>query len=283
MPIDLLDQPVRRVAVAVLDLELTGLDAENDQICEVAIVRCGEELEEYQTLVKPTAPMSPGARKVHRISDEMLADAPPFAKVASKIKQLVDDAVVVCHNVAFDLCFLHRAFEDAGLELLPPVTLDTLLMSRRLFAFPRNDLASACAKMKIEFQGAHRALADARVTYQLLNRILEIVDPEERVTVQELSDLVGALAPNSPLRLRQQQTVRDALRRRKTIWIDYQATSDPTVGLIHREVGVWHIKLPRMQGWCYLREGERVFRLDRIRKVWPGVRPYDIPEFRRRI
>ena len=269
--------------MAVLDLELTGLDPEKDQICEVAIVRCDKEVKEYQTLVKPTVEMSPGARKVHGISDEMLSDAPCFAEVAPRVRRLIDDAVVVCHNVAFDLCFLHRAFEDLGLELPPPVTLDTLLMSRRFFAFRRNDLASACAKMKIDFQGAHRALADARVTYQLLRRIMEIIDPDERVTVQELSDLMGALAPNSPLRLRQQQTIRDGLRRGRTIWIDYQATNDPTVGLIHREVGVWHVKLPRMQGWCYLRQSERVFRLDRIRKVWPGVHPYDIPDFKRRI
>ena len=36
---------------------------------------------------------------------------------------------------------------------------------------------------------------------------------------------------------------------------------------------------PRVQGWCYLRKGERVFRLDRMRTVEPAGRPYDIPDF----
>ena len=103
------------------------------------------------------------------------------------------------------------------------------------------------------------------------------------MTLRELKALIGALAPDSPLRLRQTKLLRDALEGRSTLVIEYQNTSEPVKGTIQREIGVWMLKLPYIQAWCYLRHGERVFRLDRIRTVLPGGRTYDIPEFEPRI
>ena len=60
--------------------------------------------------------------------------------------------------------------------------------------------------------------------------------------------------------------------------IEYQSTSDPLHGLTRRDVDIWHMRLPRIQGYCHLRQGERVFRLDRIRSVAGLERTYDIPE-----
>ena len=77
--------------------------------------------------------------------------------------------------------------------------------------------------------------------------------------------------------------MRDAYRRRQTVWLEYLSTSDPREGTSRREVAIWRLNSPRIQGWCYLREGERVFRFDRIRGVEPGVQTYEIPEFKPRI
>ena len=98
-----------------------------------------------------------------------------------------------------------------------------------------------------------------------------------------LQELLGALAPNSPLRKRQERLLRDAFRRRRTVWIDYLSTSDPLEGTVRREVAIWKMKTPRIQGWCYLREGERVFRLDRMREVTAGEQAYEVPPFKARI
>lgn len=279
MTIELQHQLARTVPIAVLDLEMTGLDPENDRVCEVAVVRGegGRVVRELQTLVRPQARMSPGARKVHGISDEMLATAPTFAQVAPRILEILEGAVVVCHNVPFDLGFLHREFDEARVHFAPPVTVDTLYMSRRLFALPRNNLGEVCRRMGVDLDRAHRALSDARATFGIYHRMLELLDPECQVTVQELNDLIGALAPNSPLRLRQQQVLRDAYREHRTVWIRYQSMGSQSLGVTHREIGIYRLRLPKVQAWCYLREGERVFRLDRIRSVRKGERDYEIP------
>lgn len=282
---DLLNTPARGVSIAVVDLEMTGLRAESDRVVEIAVIRAdgSEVLLEYDTLVRPPVAMSEGAVRVSGITPEMLAEAPRFAEVASEVEEALSGAVLVCHNVPHDLIFLDREMRSSGHDLGPPVSLDTLEMSRRLFAFPRNNLQEVCERLGIPLDTRHRALADARATFTAYHTMLDILDPGGVLTVEELVDLLGALAPNSPLRRRQERLIKDAHRKRQTIWIDYVSTEDPREGVVRREVAVWKVKLPRIQGWCYLREGERVFRLDRIRTVEPGERTYEIPEFTGRI
>ncbi|MCB9685104.1 MAG: WYL domain-containing protein [Alphaproteobacteria bacterium] len=277
---DLFSLPLREAPIAALDLEMTGLSPKGDRVCEIAVVtgEGGRVHREFQTLVHAGVPMSEGARKCHGISEHMLVGAPIFAEIAGDVVSALRDVVVVAHNVDFDLGFLHREFDGSPVVLPPPVTLDTLLMARRLFAFRRNGLVDACAELGVELRGVHRALSDARACFDLFYRMAELLDPHGEVTVRDLNDLIGALAPNSPLRLQQQQVLRDAFRERRSVWLDVQSTSDPIGGTIRREVDLWFLRLPRLQGYCHLRQAERVFRLDRIRHVALGDRTYEIPE-----
>jgi DNA polymerase III epsilon subunit family exonuclease len=275
----LLEGLARSVPVAVLDLEMTGLSPEGDRICEVAVVRGRDGVveREFQTLIRPDVPMSAGALQCHGITDTMLFGAPVFGEVAGDVVTALHDAVVVCHNVDFDMGFLHRELDGTPLVLPPPVTLDTLLIARRLFSFRRNGLAELCRELDIPLSGAHRALADARATFTLYFKLLEALDPHRAMCVRDVSDLVGALAPSSPLRLQQQQVLRDAHRLQRRVEIEYQTTSDPLNGLTVREVDLWVLRLPRVQGFCHLRGGERVFRLDRMRAVRMTDTPYEVP------
>lgn len=282
---DLLGMSARSVSIAVMDLEMTGLRAETDRVCEVAVVRAdGEEVVvEFDTLVRPPIAMSEGAQRVSGITPDMLTDAPLFSEVAGQVLDVLEGAVVVAHNVPHDLAFLTREMRGSGIEMGLPVALDTLTMSRRFFAFPSNSLSDVCARLGIELTQHHRALADARATFEAYHQMLDILDPEGRLTVGELDDLMAALAPHSPLRKRQERILREAHRQRRTVWIEYINAADPLAGVVRREVAIWKVKMPRIQGWCFLREGERVFRLERMRAVEPGDRTYEIPSFKRRI
>lgn len=284
-PGDLLNSPLRDAPFAVVDLEMTGLDAARDRICEIGIVlfQGGRVLREFQTLVRPPIPISKGARKVVDITEEELAEAPVFAEVADAVRDLLAGAIFVAHNVPFDLGYLHREFELLGTPLEEPVSLDTLLVARRLFAFRRNNLANICKELKIPLEGHHRALADARATVSVLAAMLEMLDPLDQMSVEDLADLVGALAPNSPLRVRQKHQLREAFRLRSTVRIGYVSTGKASQVVVDREIGIWKLKLPYLQAWCYLRSGERVFRLDRIRTVAPGEQNYEVPTFKSRI
>ncbi|MEQ1501838.1 MAG: exonuclease domain-containing protein [Myxococcota bacterium] len=276
---DLADLGLAAAPVAVLDLELTGLSPKGDRVCEIAIVRGagGTVIREFQTLIRPGVPMGADAVSCTGITDAMLIGAPFFAEIAGDAVTALRGCVVVAHNVDFDLGFLHRELDGAPVVLPPPVTLDTLAIARRLFAFKRNGLLDACRELGVAVRGAHRALSDARAAFDLFYRMVEVLDPAGRFTVRDLADLVGALAPNSPLRLVQQQVLRDACRLRRTVTIEYQSTSEPATGCVTRDVDPWFVRLPKFHGYCHLRGSERVFRLERVRSVALTERTFELP------
>ena len=95
---------------AVIDVETTGF-SRNDRIVEVACVTVtgGEIVDEYDTLVQPER--DPGPVRIHGITPTMLQSAPPFAAVAADIAMRLDGAILVAHNISFDVRFLSQEIE----------------------------------------------------------------------------------------------------------------------------------------------------------------------------
>lgn len=156
----------------VLDVETTGIDRKNDRIVEIAILEIanGNIVDQYQTLVNPGIPISPGAYQVHGISDADVASAPKAEHIAAEIADRLRGKPVVGHSVTFDLDFVEEAFRDAGItEKLSYI--DTLSFSRKLFpTFPKYGLQELLSLLNIEKGEAHRALGDAISTYRLFER-----------------------------------------------------------------------------------------------------------------
>jgi DNA polymerase III subunit epsilon len=280
------DSLARDATYAVLDLEFTGLDPAVDRVCEIAIARVQGDrvIDRWSSLVGSGQPMSIPAIRVTGLTDGALSGAPPFAAVADEVLERLAGAVPVSHNVPSDWGFLQREFARLD-RPLPPAEpcIDTLLWSRRLFCFPKNNLAEVCQRLGIPGPG-HRAMSDVEATAGVLRQILGLLDPGGDHRLGDLLDLVDALAPNSPLRLKHQQLVTDAWRTKKTLWIDYLSTTDPLAGAVRREVAVWSVKVPRFQAWCLLRGDERVFRMDRVTHAAEGDREVEVPAgFKRRV
>lgn len=83
-----------------LDSETTGL-SDSDQVIEVAVLDTdGSPL--LVSLVKPTIPVSPGARSVHGIEDDELANAPGFNEVLPELERMLNGRVVVVYNLEYD-------------------------------------------------------------------------------------------------------------------------------------------------------------------------------------
>ncbi|HEY6534040.1 MAG TPA: 3'-5' exonuclease [Acidimicrobiales bacterium] len=162
---------------AVVDVETTGLDPSTDRVVEVAVVRCddrGRTVSEWSTLVHPDR--DPGPTAVHGITVDDLAAAPRFADVVPELLRQLDGTVVTAHNLAFDAAFLAAECRRSGLQGPMGFGLCTLTLARSLY--PGRDgysLATCSAAAGIEQIDAHRALADARVTAELLARMLDAV------------------------------------------------------------------------------------------------------------
>lgn len=99
--------------LAVVDVETTGF-SRYDRIVEFACVTVvdGAVVEEYETLIQPER--DPGPVHIHGITPEMLQAAPPFETVAGDISSRLDGAVLVAHNISFDVRMLRQEAARLG-------------------------------------------------------------------------------------------------------------------------------------------------------------------------
>ena len=121
--------------------------------------------DEFDTLLNPERNI--GAQHIHGISPDMVVGAPTFREVAATLAEHVHGAVLVCHNIGFDVPFLAHEFTRAGGVFHPGTPRCTL-------AATRQKLSIACRDHDIPLSDAHSALADARATALLARKMLSL-------------------------------------------------------------------------------------------------------------
>ena len=190
---DDLGTPLSQVTFVVLDVETTGGSPATCSLTEVAAARYrgGELLGTYQTFVRPDERIPPFITALTGISDAMVADAPRIGEMLPSFLEFLGGAVVVGHNVRFDLSFLNHALESTGRDRLANATVDTLALARRLVRdmVPNCKLGTLAASLHLPHQPSHRALTDVLATGDLLHALLERAGSFGIVGLEELLDL----------------------------------------------------------------------------------------------
>jgi DNA polymerase III epsilon subunit-like protein len=146
---------------AVVDVETTGTDAKLGDLVEIAVVkvRDGAITDRWSTLVNPGRPIV--GNQMHGITDADVAGAPSPAEAVGQALDKIGDALVVGHNVGFDLGFLEEALPAAKFE--PGRYLDTLVLARE--GYPevgQYKLDSLSSFFGIDLTQSHRAQPSAR-------------------------------------------------------------------------------------------------------------------------
>lgn len=156
--------------VAVLDVETTGWNPDEDAIVEVGgvIVENGVRTTEWSTLVNPGRPVPESATRIHGIDDRMLAGAPSPAAAAQTVRTNCGGHVLAVHNARFDIPFVNAMLRKAGVPPLLAPVIDTLGLARGLPESEGNTLGELAERFGVEHAELHRALPDARVTAALL-------------------------------------------------------------------------------------------------------------------
>ncbi len=174
---DDLGTPLHDVTFAVLDLETTGASANDCAITEIGAVRyrAGECLGTFQTLVNPGVPVPPFITVLTGITEAMLVPAPPVAEVLPALLEFVGGAVIVGHNVRFDIGFLDAALVAHSYPRLGHRRVDTIGLARRLLRdeVPNLRLVTLARYLRTSVDPCHRALDDARATAEVLHALIE--------------------------------------------------------------------------------------------------------------
>lgn len=169
--------PLFDVPFCILDLETTGGSPRDCEITEIGAVRYrrGQIEGTFQTLVNPGVPLPPFITVLTGITQAMVVEAPRIEEALPSFIEFVGDAVIVGHNVRFDLSFLNAAAERLGYQRFPKRFIDTVGLARRLVRPEvRNlKLGTLAAHFRSPVTPNHRALEDAKATAHVLFALLE--------------------------------------------------------------------------------------------------------------
>lgn len=152
-----------RDVIVAIDLETTGLDVAEAQIIEIGAVKFREHeiLETYNTLVDPGSPVPAKVTAITHIRQKDIVGAPKIADVLPTLTAFIGDALLLGHNIDFDLRFFHKQgvlTNNSGIDTYE-------LASVLLPTTPRYNLNALMQALNLSPEGNfHRALADAMAT-----------------------------------------------------------------------------------------------------------------------
>lgn len=170
-----------------LDIETTGLSAQDDHIIEVAIVRFDYNgiVDEWSSLVKPAISIPAFTTHLTGITNEMVKDAPSLKDIKETVLEKLEGCPIMGHFIPFDVGFLNA--KGFGLE---NQLLDTCQLAQAFIAKePSYSLEVLCQKLGIRQVSAHRALDDVKANIDLFLQLAEHIrslSDKEKAAIQPL-------------------------------------------------------------------------------------------------
>ena len=177
--------------LVVIDLEATGSNPLTDRIVQIAITmyRADKDPIEWVQVINPEMTIPAETIAVHRITNEMAAEAPTLRSMAAELaRKALTNVDFSGHNVTFDLRLLRAEMQRCSVpwdwEKNGSLIVDTLRIYQ--IVDPRTLTAAYQRFCKKPLEGAHDAGVDVRATTEVLMAQLEEF-PNIPRTVPELA------------------------------------------------------------------------------------------------
>ncbi len=190
------ETPWREAGYAVVDLETTGLDPDEDEIISFAQlpIDAGRITVGAACTLTIRPGRMPGAEtiRIHGLRPKDLTDAPELANVLDTMLAALTGRVLVAHAAWVERGFLTEALDQAGVRLRRPV-IDTAALFRRWQGRSGEDdeapvrLSHAARELGLPVHRPHHADGDALTTAQLFLALATRLDSREAQTVGSLA------------------------------------------------------------------------------------------------
>ncbi len=164
------------------DLETTGTRPDTDRIVEIAAFDPVRN-QTFQQLVHPGIVIPEEMTAIHGISNEMVREAPSFARAGAEfIKFCSGKVLLVAHNgEMFDIPFIRAEAKRHKLQLpLGWGLIDSLKWARKYRKdLPRHALQYLREMFGVPQNQSHRALDDVMTLYRIFSLLTDDLTPEE--------------------------------------------------------------------------------------------------------
>ena len=160
----------------VLDIDATGGSWQHEtRICEIAAIEFDElyrPVASFQQYVNPVARVTPGAFRVHGLSNQFLRSYPRFFRIRDELLDFLKGADVYAHDASNDRRFLSIELErDKRPGTQPAISwVDTLEIARQVPGLDHPGIDGLCEYfgMDPDLRERHGALADCALLLSLL-------------------------------------------------------------------------------------------------------------------
>lgn len=187
----------REAAWCTVDLELTGLDPDRDEIISFGATPIDDGRVQLRAavegLVRPQVTIGEAAIRVHGIRTADLARAPLIGDALDPLLRVITGRLLVVHTAAVERAFLGRALGERGLALRGPL-IDTEVLGRvwlreRDGHSPNNvSLGNLATALGLPADRPHEAPGDALTTAQVFIALATHLDARHPETVGSLAN-----------------------------------------------------------------------------------------------
>lgn len=177
--------------LAFFDIETTGINITTARIIEISIIKL---MPDGSTITKtrrinPTVDIPAESTAIHGISNEDVANEPPFKEIANELKQFIENCDIAGYNSnKFDIPILVEEFLRLKIDInirdrkMVDVAQIFMKMEKRTLG------AAYQFYCKKELENAHSAEADTKATLDILLAQLDRYDGELQPNVDFLHD-----------------------------------------------------------------------------------------------
>lgn len=190
-------RPLKGGKYVIFDVETTGLSAIYDKVIELSAVKMenGNVIDQFEEFIDPGFPLSETTINLTSITDDMVRGSMSEKEVFTKFREFYEDAIIVGHNVTFDIGFMNTGYLRHDMEEIKNPIIDTLTLARFLYptlkGYRLNTLAK---KFGVALEHHHRAIFDSETTGHLCYLFLK--DAEERYGIEYHDQLNDHMTEN---------------------------------------------------------------------------------------
>ncbi len=173
----------------VVDVETTGGRADWHRLTELAALKIqnGQVIGQFQSLINPGRSIPRNITELTGITNEMVAGAPDFSKIAEAFDEFSKNAIFAAHFSRFDYSFIQAEYRRLDINYIRP-TFCTCSQSRKHFpGLNSYKLSRLCEYFNIPLESHHRALCDAQAATEILFRIQKKRSEQLEITSQAKS------------------------------------------------------------------------------------------------
>ncbi|HVP49790.1 MAG TPA: 3'-5' exonuclease [Candidatus Bathyarchaeia archaeon] len=194
------DMPLREVRYAVVDTELTSLDARSNRLLSIgAIAMDGAKIrmaEQFYRVVNPGVHVPAESVLIHQLRPNDVEKGVAPEQALGELRRFIEGRVVVGHFVQIDMQALRKELGDQQQTLSNPAV-DTAKAHRWILQNGpwREDIEHRMANLSLaqlakvydlDFHEAHHALQDAFVAARLWQKLMAKLETMKVATLGEL-------------------------------------------------------------------------------------------------